>query len=178
MIWSILNCQYLKVRASQVAFCCCCLVLSDSLQLYGLQQTRPPRSSPCPTICPSSCPLSQWCHPAISSSDTLFSFYLQSFPVLGSYSRQKESRMAVVKTQRREKPMKTEQRKVQGPMWSPQVKQTDLLAGPIYIGQVQGKEEKHTKRGAKIGPRPSLLFRSFGSARLRASRMYFPLPSK
>ena len=30
--------------------------------------------------CPSSCPLHQWCHPAISSSDSLFSFCLQSFP--------------------------------------------------------------------------------------------------
>ena len=43
--------------------------------------------------------------------------------------------MAVAKRQRREKPVKIEQRKVQGP----QVKQTTLLAGPIYIGQAQGE---------------------------------------
>ena len=31
-------------------------------------------------VCSSSCPLHQWCYPAISSSDALFSFCLQSFP--------------------------------------------------------------------------------------------------
>ena len=31
---------------------------------------------------PSSCPLHWWCHPAISSSDALFSFCPQSFPAL------------------------------------------------------------------------------------------------
>ena len=31
-------------------------------------------SSPSPGGCPSSCSLNQWCRPAISSSDTLFSF--------------------------------------------------------------------------------------------------------
>ena len=43
--------------------------------------------------------------------------------------------MAVAKSQGREKPTKKEQRKVQGPEWGPQVKQTALLASPIYIGQ-------------------------------------------
>ena len=51
-------------------------VLSHSLQPYGLQHTRPLCPSPSPKICPSSCPLPQWCHPAISSSDPLFSFCL------------------------------------------------------------------------------------------------------
>ena len=41
--------------------------------------------SPSPRICPSSCSLHQWCHPAISSSDALFSFYPQSFPALGTF---------------------------------------------------------------------------------------------
>ena len=47
--------------------------------------------------------------------------------------------MAVAKRQRREKPAKIEQRKVRGPECGPQVKQTPLLAGPIYIGQAQGE---------------------------------------
>ena len=34
---------------------------------------------------PSSCPLHLWCHPAISSSDTFFSFCPQSFPASGSF---------------------------------------------------------------------------------------------
>ena len=36
-------------------------------------------------VCPSSCPLHWWCHPAISSSDALFSFCPQSFPVSGTF---------------------------------------------------------------------------------------------
>ena len=59
--------------------------------------------------------------------------------------------MVVAKRQRRENPGKIEQRKVRGPEWEPQVKQTALLAIPIYIGQIQMEEkEKHTKRRAKI----------------------------
>ena len=57
------------------------------------------------------------------------------------------------------------------------MKQTALLASPIYIGQAQGEEKKHIKRGAKI-ELASLLFVSFGSACLHASRMYFPLLAK
>ena len=55
-------------------------VLSDSLQPHELQHTRPPYPSSSPKICPSSCPLHWWCHLAISSSKTLFSFCPQSFP--------------------------------------------------------------------------------------------------
>ena len=47
-------------------------VMSDSLQPNGLQHARPPCPTPSPEICPSSCPLHQWCHPVISSTDTLF----------------------------------------------------------------------------------------------------------
>ena len=37
-------------------------------------------------VCPSSCPLHQWCHPTISSSFTLSSFCLQCFSALGGQS--------------------------------------------------------------------------------------------
>ena len=60
-------------------------VMSDSLQPHGLQNIRPSCPSPSPEVCPSSCPLHQWCHPAISSSDTLFSFCPQSFPASGTF---------------------------------------------------------------------------------------------
>ena len=43
------------------------LVVSDSLQPYGLPHTRPPCPSPTPRVYPNSCALSQWCHPTISS---------------------------------------------------------------------------------------------------------------
>ena len=53
--------------------------------------------------------------------------------------------------------MKIEQRKVRGPEWGPQVKQTALLASPVYIGQAQGMEKKkHIKREAKIARGASL----------------------
>ena len=38
-----------------------------------------------PGVCSNSCPLSQWCHPTISSSVTLFSSCLQSFSASGSF---------------------------------------------------------------------------------------------
>ena len=40
-----------------------------------------PTPSPTPGACSNSCPLSQWCHPTISSSVAPFSSHLQSFPV-------------------------------------------------------------------------------------------------
>ena len=48
-------------------------VVSDSLQPHELQHTRPPCLSPTPGVYPNSCPLSQWCHPAISFSVIPFS---------------------------------------------------------------------------------------------------------
>ena len=60
-------------------------VMSDSLRSHGLQHARPPCPSPTPRVCPNSCPLSQWCHPIISSSVIPFSSCLQSFPVSGSF---------------------------------------------------------------------------------------------
>ena len=62
-----------------------CPVMSNSLQPHGLQHTRPPCPSPSPEVCLSSCPLHRWCHPALSSSDALFSFCPQSFPESGTF---------------------------------------------------------------------------------------------
>ena len=60
-------------------------VVSDSLQPHELRHARPPCPSPTPGTYPNSCPLSRWCHPAISSSVVPFSSCLQSFPVSGSF---------------------------------------------------------------------------------------------
>ena len=49
------------------------------------QHTRPPCPSPTPRVYSNSCPLSQWCHPTISSSVIPFSSHLQSFPASGSF---------------------------------------------------------------------------------------------
>ena len=48
-------------------------VVSDSLRSHESQHARPPCPSPTPGVHPNSCPLSQWCHPAISSSVVPFS---------------------------------------------------------------------------------------------------------
>ena len=65
--------------------CCCFLDVSDSLQPHGLQHARPSCPSPSPRVCPSSCSLHQWCHPAISSSEALFFFCSQSFLASGTF---------------------------------------------------------------------------------------------
>ena len=49
-----------------------------------LQHTRFPCPSPTPGACSNSCPLSQWCHPTISSSVVSF-FRLQSFRTSASF---------------------------------------------------------------------------------------------
>ena len=62
-----------------------CSVVSDSLQPHGLQHRRPRCPSPTPGACSNSSPLSQWCHPTISSSVIPFSSCLQSFPASGYF---------------------------------------------------------------------------------------------
>ena len=66
------------VQSSSVAQSC------PTLRPHGLQHARPPCPSPTPGAYPSSYPLSQWCHPIISSSGVPFSSCPQSFPVSGS----------------------------------------------------------------------------------------------
>ena len=48
-------------------------VVSDSLRPHKSQHTRPPCPSPTTRVHSDSCPLSQWCHPAISFSVVPFS---------------------------------------------------------------------------------------------------------
>ena len=56
-----------------------------TLQSQGLQHARLPCPSPTPGAFSNSCPSSQWCHPAISSSVVPFSSCPQSFPASGSF---------------------------------------------------------------------------------------------
>ena len=62
-----------------------CSVVSDSLWPHGLKHTRLACPSPTPGDYSNSCPLSQWCHPTISSSVIPFSSRLQYFPASGSF---------------------------------------------------------------------------------------------
>ena len=57
-----------------------CSVVSDSLRPHELQHARPPCPSPTPGVHWESRPLSQWCHPAISSYVIPFSSCPQSLP--------------------------------------------------------------------------------------------------
>ena len=61
-----------------------CSVVSDSLQSYGLQHTRPPCPSPTLRVYSNSCPLSRWCHTTISSFVVPF-YRRQTFPASGSF---------------------------------------------------------------------------------------------
>ena len=65
-----------------------CLLVSSVTQLWchGLQHASPPYSSPTLGAWSNSHPLSQWCHPTISSSVIHLSSSLQSFPESGFFS--------------------------------------------------------------------------------------------
>ena len=60
-------------------------VVSNSLRPLESQHARPPCPSPTPGVYSNSCPLSRWCHPAISSSVIPFSSCPQSLPASGSF---------------------------------------------------------------------------------------------
>ena len=61
--------------------------MSHSALLLSSRPVMPRHScpSPSPRVWPSSCPLHQYCHPAISSPDAFFSFCPQSFPASGTF---------------------------------------------------------------------------------------------
>ena len=63
-------------------------VLSNFLQHHGLQHARPPCPSPTPGAYSNSCPLSRWCHPAISSSVIPFTSCLPIFPSIRIFSNE------------------------------------------------------------------------------------------
>ena len=62
-------------------------VVSDSLRTHELQHARPPCPPPTPKVYSDSCPLVQWCHPAISSSVVPFSSCPLSLPASGSFPK-------------------------------------------------------------------------------------------
>ena len=59
----------------------------SSVWLFAIAWTAGPASCPSllPGVCLSSCLLSRWCHPTISSSVPSFSYCPQSFPASGSF---------------------------------------------------------------------------------------------
>ena len=77
-LWRHLLLPFYSVQFSRLA-------VSDTLQPHGWQHARLPCPSPTPRVYSNSCRLSQWCHPAISSSVFPFSLCLQSFPESRSF---------------------------------------------------------------------------------------------
>ena len=61
---------------------------SDSLWPHGLQHTRLPCSLLSSRVCSNSCPLSQWCHPTISSSVTPLLLLPSVFPSIRAFSNE------------------------------------------------------------------------------------------
>jgi len=60
-------------------------LMSDSLRPHESHHARPHCPSPSPRVHSNSCPSSQWCHPATSSSVIPFSSCLESLPASGSF---------------------------------------------------------------------------------------------
>ena len=74
-------CIAIRIKLA-VYLLCSCSIVSD-FATHGLQHTRLPCPSPSPGVSLNSCPLSQWRHPAISSSVPPLSSSPQSFPASG-----------------------------------------------------------------------------------------------
>ena len=71
--WSVKLFTLESFNNSSVQFSCS--VVFDSLRPHESQHARPPCPSPAPGVHSDSRPLSQWCHPAISSCVVPFSSY-------------------------------------------------------------------------------------------------------
>ena len=98
--WRICNYHYLIIKTStqpddtpfisnyvpdisSVQFSCS--VMYNSFRPHESQHARPPGPSPTPGVHSDSCPSSQWCHPASSSSVVPFSSCPQSLPASESF---------------------------------------------------------------------------------------------
>ena len=71
-------------ESNLISLVCLFVLLPSHVQLFATPWTAAHQAS-VPQVYPSSCSLHRWCHPAISYSDTLFSFCPQSFPASGTF---------------------------------------------------------------------------------------------
>ena len=126
--------------------------MSDSLRLHGLQHARLPCPSPTPRACSNSRPLSQWCHPTISSSDIPFSSCLQSFPAEVSFPMIcKESQPVHPKgNQSWRVIVKTDAEAETSMLWPPDVKNW-LTGKDPDAGKDWKQEEKGTTEDEMVG---------------------------
>ena len=73
-----------QVRVNRVCLYCCCFQSLTRVP-HGLQHARLSCPSASPGACSNSRPLSQWCHPTVSSPVIPFSSCLPSFPASGTF---------------------------------------------------------------------------------------------
>ena len=94
MLLHINFCTYLRAKQSpefnitKIFTSCCYLAGKSCLTLCSPMDYSTsgfPILHHLPSVCSNSCPLSQWCHPTISSSAVPFSSCPQSFPTFGSF---------------------------------------------------------------------------------------------
>ena len=81
-VWKM-ELYFIKKKEKKKAMSCCCSVAQLCPTLCLMARVLCPSSSP--VACSNSCPLSQWCHPTISSSVIPFCSCLQSFPASRSF---------------------------------------------------------------------------------------------
>ena len=89
-MWLIIDHCVKLVRCGVICYAAMLLffshsVVSHSLQLHGLHDTRLPCPSPSPGACSNSCPSRWWCHSTIAFFVVPFSSCLQSFPASGPF---------------------------------------------------------------------------------------------
>ena len=78
--------DFLFIKCFEQSDCSIQSQLGSTLWPHEMQHAKLPYSSLSPKVCSNSGPLSQWCHPTISSSVSPFSPCPQSFPASGSFS--------------------------------------------------------------------------------------------
>ena len=86
--WPVPMVLFLVYRSTEIVIVPAFVVVVQSLsciRLFATSWTATHQPSPSPRACSDLYPLSQWCHPTISSYVTLFSSWAQSFPISGSF---------------------------------------------------------------------------------------------
>ena len=84
---NVFKCHFQLSCIIKSGICCCSVTQQCPTLCYPVDCSTPGLSLPSssPGVCPSSCSLHHWCHPAVSSSEVLFSFCPQSFPESGTF---------------------------------------------------------------------------------------------
>ena len=151
--------------------------MPDSLQLHGLQHARPPCPSPFLWVCPGSCSLHQWCHPAIPSSDALFSFSPQPCPASQTFPKAVRSHQMT----RKHVGFCFQLKKTKSNMPSPNYFNSSCPQHHVLLFIRLQRPMKHASSGSASGPLhlcfflPEIPFPLFFKVQISSSRDIWPL---